>query len=117
VFIVSEIRESSVWNIREVYKSTIKSKITRFELARVIGARALQLALGAPPLVDVNSLPVKDPVYIAIVELLNGQLPMSVQRPVEGGGYELIPVSKLITPETRRYLSSLLESWDISSRV
>ncbi|MCC6010962.1 MAG: DNA-directed RNA polymerase subunit K [Desulfurococcaceae archaeon] len=114
---MNEVKESSVWSVRDVYKSVIKSKLTRFELARVIGARALQLALGAPPLINVDNLPVKDPVYIAIVELLNSQLPMSIQRPVEGGGYELIPVSKLITPETRRYLSSLLESWNISSRV
>jgi len=114
---VSEVEEHGVWDIRGIYRSVTKSKLTRFELARVIGARALQLALGAPPLVDVNSLPVRDPVYIAVVELLNSQLPMSIQRPVEGGGYELIPINKLITPETRRYLSSILESWDISSRV
>lgn len=114
---MGELAEHEIWDVKAVYRDVIRSKITRFELARVIGARALQLASGAPPLVDVNSLPVKDPVYIAIVELLNSQLPMTIQRPKEGGGYELIPVSKLITPEIKRYLISVLESWDISRRV
>ncbi|MCC6034251.1 MAG: DNA-directed RNA polymerase subunit K [Desulfurococcaceae archaeon] len=105
------------WDIRAVYRSAIKTKLTRFELARVIGVRALQLAMGAPPLIDVNNISVKDPIYIAIVELLNSRLPMSILRPVEGGRYELISVDKLITPEIRRYLNSVLESWDISRRV
>ncbi len=114
---MSEIIEHEIWDVRAVYRDVIRSKITRFELARIIGARALQLASGAPPLIDVSNLPVKDPVYIAIVELLNSQLPMTIQRPREGGGYELISVSKLITPEIKRYLISILESWDISRRV
>jgi DNA-directed RNA polymerase subunit K len=105
------------WDIRAIYRHVIKTKLTRFELARIIGVRALQLAMGAPPLVDVSNMPVKDPVYIAIVELLNSRLPMSILRPAEGGGYELISVDKLITPEVRRYLNSILESWDISRRV
>ena len=29
-------------------------KLTRFERARIIGARALQLAMGAPPLIPTN---------------------------------------------------------------
>jgi DNA-directed RNA polymerase subunit K len=114
---VAGSQEQEVWDVRSVYRGVIGSRLTRFELARIIGARALQLANGAPPLVDVSNLPIKDPVYIAIVELLNSQLPMTIQRSKEGGGYELIPVSKLITPEIRRYLTSILESWDISRRV
>ncbi|MGC8982481.1 MAG: DNA-directed RNA polymerase subunit K [Desulfurococcaceae archaeon] len=103
-------------NVARTYREVISQRITRFELARVIGARALQLAMGAPPLVNVDELPFKDPVYIAIVELLNATLPMSILR-WRSGGYDVVPVSKLITPETRRYLSSILESWDISRRV
>jgi len=42
-------------------------KYTRFEKARIVGARALQIALGAPILVD---YPVEmiDPVDIAMLE-------------------------------------------------
>lgn len=100
----------------KVYRDVIGQRLTRFELARIIGVRALQLAMGAPPLVNVDELPVKDPVYIAIVELLNASLPMSILRRREGG-YEVVPVSKLITSEVRKYLESILESWDISHRV
>jgi DNA-directed RNA polymerase subunit K len=73
--------------------------------------------MGAPPLIDLTELKVYDPVYIAIVELINGLLPMSIVRPSESGEYELVPVNRLVTPEVRRYLESILESWDISRRV
>ncbi|MEZ0393563.1 MAG: DNA-directed RNA polymerase subunit K [Desulfurococcaceae archaeon] len=92
-------------------------RITRFELARVVGARALQLALGAPPLVDVNNIGILDPVAIAIAELLEGALPMSVRRRTSDGRYELVPVRELLTDGVKRYLRSLLESWRASSRT
>jgi DNA-directed RNA polymerase subunit K len=103
--------------LQEIYKKVISSRLTRFEIARVVGVRATQLSMGAPPLIDLTDLKVYDPVYIAIVELINGLLPMSIARPSESGGYELVPVNRLITPEVRRYLESILESWGISRRV
>ncbi len=86
-------------------------RLTRFEIARIVGARALQLALGAPPLVDPDKAPAKDPVAIAILELLNNVLPMTVKRPRPGGRYELIPVSRLLSEDNRRYLRTTLQSW------
>ncbi|MEM1628421.1 MAG: DNA-directed RNA polymerase subunit K [Desulfurococcaceae archaeon] len=105
-------------DLASVYKRVIGRRLTKYEIARVIGARALQLAMGAPPLVNINDIQVKDPIYIAIYELLNNVLPMSIlRRKGEGEGYELIPVGKLITPEIRRYLSTIFESWDIGHRI
>jgi DNA-directed RNA polymerase subunit K len=54
-------------------------ELTRFEKARVIGARALQLALGAPPIVE---LPEKliNPVKIAYMEFDKGVIPLVVIR-------------------------------------
>ncbi|MEM0000856.1 MAG: DNA-directed RNA polymerase subunit K [Desulfurococcaceae archaeon] len=101
----------------DIYRRAVSQRLSRFELARVIGARALQLSMGAPPLIDVSNIEVRDPVYIATLELINGLLPMSILRPRETGEYELVPVSKLVTPEVKRYLSSILESWNISRRV
>ncbi|MCL4400779.1 DNA-directed RNA polymerase subunit K [Candidatus Parvarchaeota archaeon] len=51
----------------------------KFEKARLIGARALQLALGAPALVKVNK---KEDRYIDIAkkELEKGVLPITVKR-------------------------------------
>ena len=92
----------------------MKKKYTRFEVARILGARSLQLAMGAPPLIDPSTLPVKDPIALAIAELLNNVLPMTVKRPTYGGKYELIPVSRLLSEENKRYLRTTLESWTLS---
>lgn len=104
-------------HMMETYRSVISQRLTKFEIARVIGARALQLAMGAPPLIDVSNIEIKDPVYIAILELLKRLLPMSIIRPGKDDTRELVSVNKLITPEIERYLSSILKSWDISRRV
>jgi len=51
--------------------------ITRFERARLIGARALQISMGAPPLVDMHAT---DPIEIALAEFENGLVPMASTR-------------------------------------
>jgi DNA-directed RNA polymerase subunit K/omega len=58
-------------------ESTIK--LTRFEKARIIGARALQLAMGAPPLIA-GSGEIFDPIIIAIKELEKDVIPLTVRR-------------------------------------
>jgi DNA-directed RNA polymerase subunit K len=52
---------------------------TRFERARVLGARALQVSLGAPILIDVPPSLV-DPVEIAEREFAAGRIPITVRR-------------------------------------
>jgi DNA-directed RNA polymerase subunit K len=53
-------------------------KLTRFEKARIIGARALQLSMGAKPLVEVtDSL---DPIDIATLELKKKVIPLDIRR-------------------------------------
>ncbi|MGL4669918.1 MAG: DNA-directed RNA polymerase subunit K [Methanobacteriaceae archaeon] len=55
-----------------------KSKFNRFEKARLLGARALQLSMGAKPLVPVpESL---DPIDIAALELEKGKIPLDVRH-------------------------------------
>ena len=54
-------------------------KYTRFERARIIGARALQISLGAPIIVETSS-DIIDPIEIAIVEFEKGVIPMTVKR-------------------------------------
>ncbi len=54
-------------------------KYTRFEKARIIGARALQITMGAPVLIKVEK-GVIDPVNIAQMEFDKGVLPISVLR-------------------------------------
>lgn len=54
-----------------------KSKYTRFEKARIIGARALQISMGAPVLMIIPP-EVVDPIQIAIMEFEKGFTPITV---------------------------------------
>jgi DNA-directed RNA polymerase subunit K len=54
-------------------------KYTRFERARILGARALQVSLGAPILIDIAATLV-DPVDIAELEFAAGRIPITVRR-------------------------------------
>lgn len=55
------------------------TEYTRFERARILGARALQVSLGAPILIDVPPALI-DPVAIAEAEFAAGVIPMTVRR-------------------------------------
>ena len=54
-------------------------RYTRFERARIIGARALQISMGAPILLEVPS-GVVDPIEIAEIEFTKGVIPITVKR-------------------------------------
>lgn len=56
-------------------------RLTRYERARIIGARALQISLGAPVLIDVGR---GEPIDIAMMELEKGVIPITVKRTVKG---------------------------------
>jgi DNA-directed RNA polymerase I, II, and III subunit RPABC2 len=70
-------------------------KLTRFERARIVGARALQVSLGAPLLVKIPE-DVSDPIDISILELQEGVLPMTVRRTLPEGRYQDIPLIDLL---------------------
>jgi DNA-directed RNA polymerase subunit K len=52
---------------------------TRYERARIIGARALQISMGAPLLVKTEKI---DPLEIAIEEFTQEVIPITVKRKV-----------------------------------
>jgi len=52
--------------------------LTKYEVARLIGARALQLSVGAPPVVKPE--PGMDFIRIAQLELEKNVIPLSVMR-------------------------------------
>jgi DNA-directed RNA polymerase subunit K/omega len=66
-------------------------KITRFEKARAISARALQLSLGAPPLVKATSTSVT--YDVAKQEFENLKLPFVVLRKYPGGEIKRLEIS------------------------
>ncbi len=59
---------------------------TKYEIARIIGARALQIAMDAPMLLKFSDEELKvmrfDPLKIAQRELDEGVLPISIHRPL-----------------------------------
>jgi DNA-directed RNA polymerase subunit K len=56
------------------------NKVTRFERARIIGARALQIGSGAPILIPVTAQEAIDPVGVAEREYDEGVIPITVLR-------------------------------------
>lgn len=70
-------------------------KLTRFERARIVGARALQVSLGAPILIQLSG-GMSDPIDIAIEELKEAVLPMTVRRTLPEGSYQDIPLQDLL---------------------
>ena len=61
-------------------------KYTRYERARLIGSRALQIAMGAPMLIELKKEDLEkiryNPVEIAKMEYKEGLLPIEVKRPL-----------------------------------
>lgn len=70
-----------------------KDRLTRFEVARIIGARSLQIFLGAPILVKTDS---DDPMEIAEQEFKQIKIPMTIKRPMPDGSKEIINIKKAI---------------------
>jgi DNA-directed RNA polymerases I, II, and III subunit RPABC2 len=76
-------------------------KLTRFERARVVGARALQVSMGAPVLLDLKD-PTLSPIDIALMELEEGVLPISIRRALPDGTNQNIPLKWLLHPEEEK---------------
>ena len=59
--------------------------LTKYERARLIGARALQISSGAPFLVKLSDADLEsinfNPIEIAKLEMAQGVLPLVVKRP------------------------------------
>jgi len=70
-------------------------KLTRFEKARIVGARALQISMGAPILVE-PSEKTSNPIDIALKELEAGILPITIRRTLPDNTYQDIPLRWLL---------------------
>lgn len=69
-------------------------KATRFEKARIVGARSLQISMGAPILVELTE-GLSSPIDIAMAELEAGILPITIRRTLPDGTYQDIPLKWL----------------------
>ncbi len=68
--------------------------LTRFEKARIMGARALQLSLGAPPFINTETYieNKKTSLDISMKELEERVIPITIRRVLPNGDYQNIPL-------------------------
>jgi DNA-directed RNA polymerase subunit K/omega len=61
-------------------------KFTKYEMARIVGARALQIGMGAPFLIKMDKKKLEkinfNPVEIAKMEFAKDILPITIKRPL-----------------------------------
>jgi DNA-directed RNA polymerase I, II, and III subunit RPABC2 len=77
-------------------KSELKTEftLTKYEKARILGARALQLSNGAQPMVKVDGI--TDVMDIAKKELREYKLPFIIRRKYPDGSYLEIKCSDMV---------------------
>jgi len=67
--------------------------LTRFEKARIMGARALQLSLGAPIFIEIPK-DATTSLEIAMEELKQRVIPIVIKRTLPNGDYQNIPIDQ-----------------------
>ena len=65
--------------------------LTKFEKARIMGARALQLSLGAPPFIPIPKT-ARISLDIAMEELEQRVIPITIRRLLPNGDFQNIPI-------------------------
>jgi len=73
--------------------ATGQTTLTRFERARIMGSRALQLSLGAPPFIDFSKN-ISTSLEIAMEELHQKVIPIVIKRTLPNGDYQNISLDK-----------------------
>ena len=67
--------------------------LTRFERARIMGARALQLSLGAPVFIEIPKNATSS-LEIAMEELEQRVIPIVIRRTLPNGDYQHLPIDQ-----------------------
>ena len=67
--------------------------LTRFEKARILGARALQLSLGAPHFIEIPKN-ASTSLEIAMEELNRKEIPIVIRRTLPNGDFQNIPMQQ-----------------------
>ncbi len=65
--------------------------LTKYEKARIMGARALQLSLGAPPFIPIPKT-ARISLDISMEELEQRVIPITIRRVLPNGDYQNIPI-------------------------
>ncbi|MFZ8829872.1 MAG: DNA-directed RNA polymerase subunit K [Candidatus Aenigmatarchaeota archaeon] len=70
-----------------------EDRLTRFEVARIISARALQIALGAPVLVKSDKT---DAIELAKEEFRKMLVPVTIRRTLPNGEIRIVAIRKAV---------------------
>ncbi|MCS7112904.1 MAG: DNA-directed RNA polymerase subunit K [Nitrososphaerota archaeon] len=81
---------------REARRILGPPRLTKYEKARIVGVRALQISMGAPILVRLPPNIDKSPFSIALYELEKAVLPITIRRRLPDGSFQDIPLKWLI---------------------
>ncbi len=71
--------------------------MTKYERARILGTRAMQIALCSPVMVELEGE--TDPLMIALKELKNKKIPLIVRRYMPDGSYEDWSIDELVVTD------------------
>ena len=86
---------------------------SKYEITRIVGARALQIAMNAPLLVKIKEEDLEkinyDSLKIAEVELNSDVLPISIKKPFPEKKEEELKKRKEIKPEDRKIIEQETE--------
>ena len=88
---ISNLLRGNGRNWREI---PLVSLLTQYERARVLGTRALQIAMCAPVMVELEGE--TDPLQIAMKELKQRKIPIIVRRYLPDGSFEDWGIDELI---------------------
>ncbi|CAN6180010.1 unnamed protein product [Urochloa humidicola] len=72
--------------------------MTKYERARILGTRALQVSMNAPVMVELEGE--TDPLEIAMKELRERKIPFTIRRYLPDGSYEDWGVDELIVEDS-----------------
>jgi len=87
-----DIRDLKVRKIKDIYRQT-NNILTKYEKARVLGIRSLQLSLNFKPMIKTD---ISDTYEIAKIELKNKIIPLKIKRYINKYEYEEWNVNDLI---------------------
>ncbi|EFJ06023.1 hypothetical protein SELMODRAFT_236641 [Selaginella moellendorffii] len=92
-----EFQEAESEQVSDKPRKTTKY-MTKYERARVLGTRALQISMNAPVMVELEGE--TDPLEIAMKELRERKIPFTIRRYLPDGSYEDWGVDELIVEDS-----------------
>mmetsp|Transcript_10792 Transcript_10792/g.14070 ORF Transcript_10792/g.14070 Transcript_10792/m.14070 type:complete len:149 (+) Transcript_10792:83-529(+) len=85
--------------VKQEHRITTKY-MTKYERARILGTRALQISMNAPVMVDIDNE--TDPLRIAMKELREKKIPIVIRRYLPDGSFEDWGADELIVEDVMR---------------